>query len=99
MEMTLSPKELGVLAEQMLAVLIPRVDEALKQTLAKTSRNTSSTQLTVKEVAEQLKLSEKTILKYLECGKLKAANMNHVDKPSWRIKQQNVDDFLDSRTS
>lgn len=95
--MTLSPKELGALADQLLAVFIPRFDEALKRTL--TVRSTSSAQLTVKEVAEQLKLSEKTILKYLDCGKLAGANISTIGKPTWRISQQAVQVFLDNRTA
>lgn len=97
MEMTLSPKELGVLAEQMIAVFVPRFDEALKRTL--NTHNAPSTQLTVKEVAEQLKLSTKTVLTYLDCGKLMGANLSTMSKPVWRISQQAVDNFIANRTS
>ncbi len=97
MEMALSPKELGVLAEQMIAVFTPRFDEALKRAL--TARSASLAQLTVKEVAGQLRMPEKTVLKYLVCGKLAGANLSTVDKPVWRISQQAVDKCLADRTS
>lgn len=99
MEMTLSPKELGVLADHMATVLGPRIEEVIKRILAAAARNTSSTQLTVKDVAEQLQVCEKTVLKHLANGKIAGANISSMDKPVWRISPQAVAKFLDNQTS
>lgn len=94
---TLSPSAASALAEQILKALTPRFEEAVKRT---TALNTASaTQLTVKEVAGQLKSCEKTILNLLKCGKLAGTNVsNGTAKNRWVISQRAVDKFLANRT-
>ena len=46
--------------------------------------------LTLKETAKILRVSERTILRYLKSGKLKASKVGQ-----WRIKQSELDIFLD----
>lgn len=45
--------------------------------------------LTVKEVAAYLRVSERSVLRYIEAGKLKASKVGW-----WRIKQSDLDNFL-----
>jgi len=44
---------------------------------------------TLKETAEILRVSERTIMRYLKSGKLKASNLGQ-----WRIKENAIDEFL-----
>ena len=45
--------------------------------------------LTLKETAKILRVSERTIMRYLKSGKLKASKLGQ-----WRIKQSDLDKFL-----
>jgi excisionase family DNA binding protein len=45
--------------------------------------------LTVKEVAAYLRVSERSVLRYIEAGKLKASKVGW-----WRVKQSDLDNFL-----
>ena len=44
---------------------------------------------TLKETAKILRVSERTILRYLKSGKLKASKLGQ-----WRIKQSDLDELL-----
>jgi len=46
--------------------------------------------LTIKEVAEILRVSGRSVNRYIEAGKLKASKIGQ-----WRIKQSDLDIFLD----
>jgi len=45
--------------------------------------------LTLKEVAKILRVSERSVNRYIESGKLKASKIGQ-----WRIKQSDLDEFL-----
>jgi excisionase family DNA binding protein len=45
--------------------------------------------LTLKETAKILRVSERTIMRYLKSGKLKASKLGQ-----WRIKESDLDKFL-----
>ena len=45
--------------------------------------------LTLKETAQMLRVSERTIMRYLKSGKLKASNLGQ-----WRIKESELEGFL-----
>jgi len=45
--------------------------------------------LTIREVAEFLRVSERSVLRYIEAGRLKASKVGW-----WRVKQSDLDDFL-----
>ena len=45
--------------------------------------------LTIREVAEILRVSERSVNRYIESGKLKASKIGQ-----WRIKQRDLDEFL-----
>ena len=45
--------------------------------------------LTIKEVAEFLRVSERSVLRYIEAGRLKASKVGW-----WRILQFDLDEFL-----
>ncbi len=45
--------------------------------------------LTIREVAEILRVSERSVNRYIESGKLKASKIGQ-----WRIKQSDLDEFL-----
>lgn len=49
--------------------------------------------LTIKEVAEFLRVSERSVLRYIEAGRLKASKVGW-----WRVLQSDLDGFL-KRTS
>jgi len=46
--------------------------------------------LTIKEVAEILRVSERSVNRYIESKKLKASKIGQ-----WRIKQSDLDEFLE----
>jgi len=46
--------------------------------------------LTIKEVAEILRVSERSVNRYIESRKLKASKIGQ-----WRIKQSDLDEFLE----
>ena len=45
--------------------------------------------LTIKEVAEILRVSERSVNRYIEAGRLRASKIGQ-----WRIKQSDLDEFL-----
>lgn len=45
--------------------------------------------LTIKEVAKYLRVSERSVLRYIEAGRLKASKVGW-----WRVKQSDLDNFL-----
>ena len=45
--------------------------------------------LTIKEVAEILRVSERSVNRYIEAGRLRASRIGQ-----WRIKQSDIDEFL-----
>ncbi|MBZ9571955.1 helix-turn-helix domain-containing protein [Patescibacteria group bacterium] len=45
--------------------------------------------LTIKEVAKYLKVSERSILRYIESGRLRASKIGQ-----WRIKKGDLEKFL-----
>ena len=46
--------------------------------------------LTIKEVANYLRVSERSVLRYIEAGRLKASKVGW-----WRIKQSDLKEFLE----
>ena len=51
--------------------------------------------LTVKQVAQELQVNIKTVYQWIEEKRLKAANIGTRGRPNWRIKRQDLNDFLD----
>ena len=45
--------------------------------------------LTIRQVAEYLKVSERTVLRYIESGRLQASRIGQ-----WRIKESDLNKFL-----
>lgn len=45
--------------------------------------------LTIKEVAKYLRVSERSVLRYIEAGRLKATKVGY-----WRIKESDLKRFL-----
>ena len=45
--------------------------------------------LTIKEVAKYLRVSERSVLRYIEAGRLKATKVGY-----WRIKESDLEKFL-----
>jgi len=50
--------------------------------------------LTIKEVAKYLRVSERSVLRYIEAGRLKAIKVGW-----WRVKQSDLDKFLKENTN
>jgi len=50
--------------------------------------------LTIEEVAEVLRVSTRTVIRYIESEKLKASKIG-----VWRIKQSDVDVFLENTSN
>jgi len=46
--------------------------------------------LTIREVAEILRVSERSVNRYIEAGKLKASKIGQ-----WRIKESDLNEFLE----
>ncbi len=45
--------------------------------------------LTIREVANHLRVSERSVLRYIEAGKLKATKIGY-----WRIYEKDLSDFI-----
>lgn len=45
--------------------------------------------LTIKEVAKYLRVSERSVLRYIEAGRLKATKVGY-----WRVSEKKLEDFL-----
>lgn len=45
--------------------------------------------LTIKEVANYLRVSERSVLRYIEAGRLKAIKVGY-----WRVKEKDLNKFL-----
>lgn len=91
MPFSLSPNEINTIAAEIFNSLLPRLNAMVQQ--ASKVAHVSLVQLTVKDVAKQLQLSEKTIQKYIGEGRLRASNLGTHEKPMWRISQQAVQDL------
>lgn len=50
--------------------------------------------LTIEEVAEILRVSTRSVTRYIESGKLKASKIG-----VWRIKQSDLDEFLEKTSN
>ena len=50
--------------------------------------------LTIKEVAKILRVSERSVNRYIESGRLRASRIGQ-----WRIKQSDLDKFLKNKKS
>jgi len=50
--------------------------------------------LAIKEVADYLRVSERSVLRYIEAGRLKAIKIGW-----WRVKQSDLDMFLKENTN
>ena len=50
--------------------------------------------LTLKETAKILRVSERTIMRYLKSGKLKASKLGQ-----WRIKESDLNKFLEKHSN
>ena len=46
--------------------------------------------LTIKEVAKYLRVSERSVLRYIEAGRLRASRIGQ-----WRIKENDLEKFLE----
>jgi len=45
--------------------------------------------LTIKEVADYLRVSERSVLRYIEAGRLKAIKVGY-----WRVSEKELQDFI-----
>jgi len=45
--------------------------------------------LTIKEVANYLRVSERSVLRYIEAGRLKAVKVGN-----WRIREEDLENFM-----
>jgi len=45
--------------------------------------------LTIKEVSKYLRVSERSVLRYIEAGRLKAIKVGY-----WRVKEKDLEKFL-----
>ncbi len=45
--------------------------------------------LTIKEVADYLRVSERSVLRYIEAGRLKAIKVGY-----WRVSEKELHDFI-----
>lgn len=52
---------------------------------------------TIEEVAEVLKVHDRTVRRYIKAGDLKAVNLGSVSQPNWRVQEDDLMAFLESR--
>ena len=52
--------------------------------------------LTVKQVAEQMSVDDKTVRNWIQRGELRAVNIGRV-RPEYRIRPSDLEDFLANR--
>jgi len=45
--------------------------------------------LTIKEIAKYLRVSERSVLRYIEAGRLKATKIGY-----WRVSEKSLEDFI-----
>jgi excisionase family DNA binding protein len=57
-------------------------------------KNMKDKLLTIKEVAKYLRVSERSVLRYIEAGRLKATKVGW-----WRVKQSDLEVFLDKNSN
>jgi excisionase family DNA binding protein len=50
--------------------------------------------LTLKEVAKYLRVSERSVLRYIEAGRLKAIKVGY-----WRIKEKDLENFISKNSN
>jgi len=50
--------------------------------------------LTIKEVANYLRVSERSVLRYIEAGRLKAVKVGN-----WRVKERDLELFLNKNSN
>jgi len=50
--------------------------------------------LTIKEVADYLRVSERSVTRYIEAGRLKASKVGW-----WRIKEKDLNKFIDNSSN
>ena len=51
--------------------------------------------LTVEQVAQELQVNAKTVYQWIRDKRLKATNIGTKGKANWRIKRQDLNDFLE----
>jgi excisionase family DNA binding protein len=51
--------------------------------------------LTVDQVAQELQVNTKTVYQWIKEKRLKATNIGTKTKSNWRIKRQDINEFLD----
>ncbi len=51
--------------------------------------------LTVEQVAQELQVNAKTVYQWIREKRLRATNIGTKGKANWRIKRQDLNDFLD----
>jgi excisionase family DNA binding protein len=54
-------------------------------------------QLTVPEVGERLRMNEQSVRKLIRRGELRASNVGGRNRPSYRVDESAVEDFLRDR--
>lgn len=91
MSIHLNPQELQALIQQLIDALLPAFEKQAKEQVKATK--SILTTLTVAEVAQRLKWSEKTVLNRIEDGRLKADNVVTLGKPQYRISEADLNEF------
>lgn len=51
--------------------------------------------LTVEQVAQEVQVNAKTVYQWIKDKRLKATNIGTKGKANWRIKRQDLNDFLE----
>lgn len=94
MTITLAPAELQTLTEQLLTALLPAFQ---KQAQAASKASAEALHcLTVAEVAKRLKCVEKTVLKYIAEGTLRAAKVGTWERPQYKVSEADLTAFYNA---
>lgn len=52
---------------------------------------------TIKEVSEMLKVHDRTVRRYIRSGELQAINLGSDSQPNWRIREDDLEEFLEKK--
>lgn len=91
MTINLNPSELQLLIEQITAALLPTFEKRVSTASKATAEALQC--LTVEDVAKRLKCDKKTVCKYINEGKLRAANLGTCERPTWKVSEADLLSF------
>lgn len=91
MSINLTPNEMQQLIEQIVNGLLPTFEKRVSA--ASKATNAPVECLSVEDVAKRLKCDKKTVCKYINEGKLRAAYFGTLERPIWKVSEADLQAF------